>query len=769
MISTIQAATRKMTTRMNLKKALLELYHLACILSTFRKLNILAYTKIVKKFVKYVRTNDQAYLMDILQQSSLYKNAPMVETLIKELDMLFQKHFPTDPTYHKLKIANKKTTESMEYSIAISSRTSWIFTTEGCGFIGGLLNGINLLSFIHLIEIWLETTQTHSPHSFYTTHANDIQILKCIYFAMGLPILLGNGVIANMYIWQHFKINYRLIFGCTHSMLPIHFTILISSYTLFFLQYINASLSGHIHTIPLRFQPLICLLVLIGLTIYPWDFFYMNSRYWWNKSLSRIFVTPYYSIQFRDFFIVDQWMSMSTFFMGLGWLFAYTISGEIEWNSTITVPKPTWYTVALAATPAYIRCIQCVRRYWQQSTHATGYLHLINLGKYTFSIATIVILAMSTFDPDTTLLWSVLGLIIRISASCYSLVWDIVMDFGFGQMRYLTWIGKKSMPKEKTKLKAVIEGNTPQMTPPQSAVTPRQTNTTNTAVDADGNTGIKQRHTTATSMISATKPHATIYPTISSKPELTQDNQNALREEIQANNQQVVANKATDSNSGTSATATTPQLMVYPLWSYYAIFIVDIVLRFLWIPLVYFISPGDTFYILSAVEVIRRVCWNLFRVEIEHVHNCIAKRVIDTVAEVVPSLIAQELYDLPTEEEEARKNNAEEEDDSIHSQVFPVLPTQADQLLEGDEDHESKDFQSEDPEAGITSDNEVLPFDHVTAYEYVPSTKSLFTPIKLSPMREFGIVSAIPISPNHNRRKVVAEHEEMRISYDKEL
>lgn len=89
------------------------------------------------------------------------------------------------------------------------------------------------------------------------------------------------------------------------------------------------------------------------------------------------------------------------------------------------------------------------------------------------------------------------------------------------------------------------------------------------------------------------------------------------------------------------------QMMVYPLWYYYAILFVDTILRFLWVPLSFSATyTSSLFYMYAILEVIRRVSWNFFRVEIEHVHNCIAKRVIDTGSCPLP-FITQELYEPP--------------------------------------------------------------------------------------------------------------------------
>lgn len=67
--------------------------------------------------------------------------------------------------------------------------------------------------------------------------------------------------------------------------------------------------------------------------------------------------------------------------------------------------------------------------------------------------------------------------------------------------------------------------------------------------------------------------------------------------------------------------------ILFPPIVYYALFMVDFVLRFLWVlPLLRILPvswPSLTVaYAFGVIEVVRRFIWNIFRVEYEHVNNC---------------------------------------------------------------------------------------------------------------------------------------------------
>jgi hypothetical protein len=67
--------------------------------------------------------------------------------------------------------------------------------------------------------------------------------------------------------------------------------------------------------------------------------------------------------------------------------------------------------------------------------------------------------------------------------------------------------------------------------------------------------------------------------------------------------------------------------ILFPPVFYYALFVVDFVLRFLWIlPLLRLLPTSwptlTVAYTFGVIEVLRRFIWNIFRVEYEHVNNC---------------------------------------------------------------------------------------------------------------------------------------------------
>jgi hypothetical protein len=612
--------------QMVLKNALLEMYHLSTILFTFQKLNMLAYTKIVKKFAKNrsLSPEEKEQLMKNLNQSNLALN-DTIPVLLNKLDEVFQKIFPSDPTYIKLKDIMTPSPEGDYdpsyhnfYAVPSSRSRSLI----ACGFLAGMIGGINILLFVNLIKTW--TRKDQDAETFYQNNTDDAIALHFIYFNLGLPILLLNGMVVNLAVFKFFKINYRLIFGISHPILPIHFSILIGFYTMVYLLFVTRSLVGA-NNIPSRYQPITLMLIMLLMTYWPTDTLYMHSRRWWNDSFYRILVTPYYPIQFRDFFIADQWMSMTYFFAAIGWSFCFAITGELSLNSSGSTPATTWYSICLLIFAPVVRAVQCLRRYQMQYGNPSAYLQLVNFGKYTFSILTTVVLGVEalTGASDATFFSA---LMIRLISTIYSLIWDFVMDFGLGQMRTLslpTAASSSSSKKEKSKKdKKNVRNNSQESSKKEETPTVTNNPMNGSAKEGDDESSSSDEGGEGDDIELQT--FAKTSSTDSKDP---------------TSHEKKEEEKKDDHGHG--------QVIIYPLLWYYYMIVLDCILRFYWLPIFLSVKYNSSlFFMYGILEVVRRVSWNFFRVEVEHVHNCAAKRVIDTGSCPLP-FVTQELYEPP--------------------------------------------------------------------------------------------------------------------------
>jgi len=129
--------------------------------------------------------------------------------------------------------------------------------------------------------------------------------------------------------------------------------------------------------------PMVWIVVVLLILLNPLPITIPQSRTWFIRSILRVFQAGLLSsVEFRDFFLGDELNSL-----------AYTISNlwligceyDREWRTPDTCdPNGTFWTAALTSIPAFLRLIQCFRRF--KDSKNTAYLHLVNAGKYSSAI-----------------------------------------------------------------------------------------------------------------------------------------------------------------------------------------------------------------------------------------------------------------------------------------------------------------------------------------------------------------------------------------------
>ena len=187
-------------------------------------------------------------------------------------------------------------------------------------------------------------------------------------------------------------------------------------------------------------QPWVLIAILFGVLVNFIQVYDQKSRLWFGNVMLRIFTTPYYSCEFKDFFLADQLASMAPLFQSIGYLLYFTFSGG-DINSLQGTYPFTWYIVMLPIVPFYLRALQCIRRY----IDGASYVQLMNCGRYTLGILVFIILGIfanskltsSSYDYST---FFRLVLALRLLYTGYSIYWDIVHDWGLskGRMNILT-------------------------------------------------------------------------------------------------------------------------------------------------------------------------------------------------------------------------------------------------------------------------------------------------------------------------------------------
>ncbi|OAL66729.1 hypothetical protein A7C99_2120 [Trichophyton rubrum] len=129
-----------------------------------------------------------------------------------------------------------------------------------------------------------------------------------------------------------------------------------------------------------------------------------------------------YPVEFRDFFLGDMYCSQ-TYAMGNIALFFCLYANE--WNNPPMCNSSHSRVFGFLTTiPSIWRGFQCLRRYYDTRN---AFPHLVNFGKYSFSILYYLTLSLYRIDKSTTLR----GIFITFAClnAIYASVWDLAMDW----------------------------------------------------------------------------------------------------------------------------------------------------------------------------------------------------------------------------------------------------------------------------------------------------------------------------------------------------
>ncbi|KAI9753641.1 MAG: hypothetical protein M4579_005050 [Chaenotheca gracillima] len=169
--------------------------------------------------------------------------------------------------------------------------------------------------------------------------------------------------------------------------------------------------------------------ILIGLTVlmlfFPAKVLYHRSRTWWLYSNWRLLLAGIYPVEFRDFFLGDQYCSQ-TYSMGNIELF-FCLYAQHWSNPPLCNSTNSRLLGFFTTLPGIWRALQCLRRYYDTRNI---FPHLVNGGKYTFTILYYMSLSLYRIDKDPQM--KALFIFCATVNAVYCSVWDIAMDWSLG-------------------------------------------------------------------------------------------------------------------------------------------------------------------------------------------------------------------------------------------------------------------------------------------------------------------------------------------------
>ncbi|XP_029473990.1 xenotropic and polytropic retrovirus receptor 1 isoform X2 [Rhinatrema bivittatum] len=267
-----------------------------------------------------------------------------------------------------------------------------------------------------------------------------VRIYRGGFLLIEFLFLLG----INTYGWRQAGVNHVLIFELNprNNLSHQHLFELAGFLGMLWCLSLLSCLFGQSTRIPMQVNPLILYGFMVLFLINPTKTFYYKSRFWLLKLLFRVFTAPFHKVGFADFWLADQLNSLVVILMDLEYMICF-YTFELSWsnNEGLLPPRKTGYDLCnsysygvravVQCIPAWLRFIQCLRRYRDTKR---AFPHLVNAGKYSTTFFMVTFAALySTHkaqDHNDAQVFFYLWIVFYIISSCYTLIWDLKMDWG---------------------------------------------------------------------------------------------------------------------------------------------------------------------------------------------------------------------------------------------------------------------------------------------------------------------------------------------------
>ncbi|KAJ5665181.1 uncharacterized protein N7477_007629 [Penicillium maclennaniae] len=389
-----------------LKHALQEFYRGIELLKGYAYLNRTAFRKINKKYDKAVNAQPPLRYMSEKVNKASFVQSDVLETLMSAVEDLYARYFERG----NRKIAASKLRHTMKKSGDFSPST----------FRSGLLLTAGTLFAIQAL-VYASQHLRHGEVQIQVWTSYLLQIYGG-YFLIAFHFLLFS---LDCMVWTKSKINYAFVFeyDTRHTLewrqlleIPSFFIFLMGLFMWLNFSWINAMYI---------YWPV----VLIGLTLIiiflPVRVLYHRSRKWWAFSNWRLLLAGIYPVEFRDFFLGDMYCSQVYAMGNIALFFCLYAS---HWSNPVKCNSSHSRLLGFFSTlPAIWRAFQCIRRY---ADTRNAFPHLLNLGKYVFSILYYATLSMYRIDRHTR--FQAAFITFGLLNAVYVSVWDLIMDWSLG-------------------------------------------------------------------------------------------------------------------------------------------------------------------------------------------------------------------------------------------------------------------------------------------------------------------------------------------------
>nr|XP_054769588.1 xenotropic and polytropic retrovirus receptor 1 homolog [Lytechinus pictus] len=408
----IKSHKRKIT---DLKLAFTEFYLSLILLQNYQELNFTGFRKILKKHDKMLKNKSGENFHLNRVQHSPFHTAKQINNIIYETETLY---------INELEAGNRqKAMSKLRVPPLGAKNINW--TTFRVGLFLGIFT---VLCFVAAVAgLLIESKVDNMPA---------VRMYRGMFLIILMIFLLG----INTYGWRKVGVNHVLIFeldprnNLSHEQL-LEVALL---FLVFWIISILAFICCGMTNIPPYINPLILAGSMLLFLINPTRTLNYRARFWLLRILGHIAIAPFHAVGFADFWLADQLNSLTCVLLDMEFLICYIFMCKMDFDGQCKLSCLSSYSHAIRAVvaclPAWFRFAQCLRRYRDSKK---AFPHLVNAGKYSTTFFVVLFSALVHIRRDQELhehfyqdplycLW----IFSAFCSSCYTLTWDIKMDWG---------------------------------------------------------------------------------------------------------------------------------------------------------------------------------------------------------------------------------------------------------------------------------------------------------------------------------------------------
>ncbi|XP_043724343.1 phosphate transporter PHO1 homolog 3 isoform X2 [Telopea speciosissima] len=330
-----------------LERAFIEFHQKLRTIKSYSFVNILAFSKIMKKYDKItLRSASKSYLNMI--DNSYLGSSDEVRRLVEKVEATFIKHFSNG---NRRKGMNTLRPKAIKKKHRITFFLGFLF---GCS-----------IALIAAIVVLIHVKDILNSEGRFQYMENIFPLYSLFGFIVLHLVMYG----ANIYFWRHYHVNYPFIFDFNQGTDIGHREVFLLSTGLAVL-----SLTGVLSTLEMEMEqdlrsfealrelvPLGLLIVLLLITVCPVNMIYRSTRYFFLQSVLRCMFAPLYKVTLADFFLADQLTSQVQAFRSLEFYICYYGWGDFKRRRNNCQQSDVYkaFYIIVAVIPYWIRFLQC--------------------------------------------------------------------------------------------------------------------------------------------------------------------------------------------------------------------------------------------------------------------------------------------------------------------------------------------------------------------------------------------------------------------------